>query len=62
MRTSEHTQLPIRLVGLSATLPNYKDVAKFMMAEERATFFFDNSYRPTPLQYEFYGLKNTNNT
>lgn len=61
MRTSEHTQLPIRLVGLSATLPNYNDVANFMMADAGSTFFFDESYRPTPLQYEFYGLKNMNN-
>ncbi len=61
MRTSEHTQLPIRLVGLSATLPNYGDVANFMMADKGATFFFDESYRPTPLTYEFYGLKNVNN-
>lgn len=61
MRTAEHTQQPVRLVGLSATLPNYKDVGRFVMAEKSGTFFFDESYRPTPLSYEFFGLKNVNN-
>lgn len=31
--TSAKTQKPIRIVGLSATLPNYEDVARFIGAD-----------------------------
>jgi replicative superfamily II helicase len=35
-----------RIVGLSATLPNYDDVATFLRVKpEKGLFFFDNSYR-----------------
>ena len=52
----QRRQVPLRIVGLSATLPNYMDVANFLKAES-GTFFFDGSFRPTPLAYEFYGIK-----
>ena len=45
----------VRLVGLSATLPNYKDVALFLRVE-KGLFFFDNSYRPIPLEQHFIGI------
>jgi replicative superfamily II helicase len=61
MMTSAKTQKPIRIVGLSATLPNYDDVARFIGAEGAGTFFFDSSYRPTPLKCGFYGIKNLGN-
>jgi replicative superfamily II helicase len=61
MMTSAKTQRPIRIVGLSATLPNYDDVAKFIGAEGAGTFYFDSSYRPTPLKCGFYGIKNYGN-
>lgn len=48
-------------MGLSATLPNYEDVARFIGAEGPGTFFFDASYRPTPLKCGFYGIKNLGN-
>jgi replicative superfamily II helicase len=47
----------IRILGLSATLPNYMDVADFIQAPEESTFYFDPSYRPTPLRCRFYGVK-----
>ena len=47
----------IRILGLSATLPNYIDVADFIQAPEDSTFYFDPSYRPTPLRCRFYGVK-----
>ena len=46
----------IRFVGLSATLPNYYDVADFLRVKE-GLFTFDSSYRATPLTMKFYGLK-----
>ena len=46
---------------MSATLPNYEDVARFIGAEGQGTFYFDSSYRPTPLKCGFYGIKNLGN-
>ncbi|QOU20005.1 hypothetical protein BRETT_004653 [Brettanomyces bruxellensis] len=47
----------VRLVGLSATLPNYEDVAEFLHVEERnGLFYFDQSYRPCPLAQQFIGI------
>jgi len=57
IRQIESTQELIRLVGLSATLPNYEDVAMFLRVKpEKGLFFFDNSYRPVPLQQQFIGI------
>jgi activating signal cointegrator complex subunit 3 len=61
MMTSAKTQKPIRIVGLSATLSNYEDLAKFIGADGQGTFYFDSSYRPTPLKCGFYGIKNLGN-
>lgn len=61
MMTSGKMQKAIRIVGLSATLPNYDDVAKFIGADGPGTFYFDSSYRPTPLKCGFYGIKNYGN-
>jgi replicative superfamily II helicase len=36
----------VRLVGLSATLPNFEDVASFLRVKaEKGLFYFDNSFR-----------------
>ena len=43
-------------MGLSATLPNYYDVADFLRVKE-GLFAFDSSYRATPLTMKFFGLK-----
>ena len=59
--TGFKNQKPIRIVGLSATLPNYQDVAEFIGADEQGTFYFDSSYRPTPLKCGFYGVKEESN-
>ncbi|CDR46896.1 CYFA0S26e01288g1_1 [Cyberlindnera fabianii] len=51
----------VRLVGLSATLPNYKDVARFLRVDEsKGLFFFDASYRPCPLAQQFIGITEKN--
>lgn len=51
----------IRIVGLSATLPNYKDVANFLSVNEKSgLFYFDQSYRPVPLALQFVGVSEPN--
>ena len=49
----------VRLVGLSATLPNYEDVGKFLRVGSAGLFFFDKSYRPVPLDQRFIGITET---
>ncbi|KAH8689942.1 putative DEAD/DEAH box helicase [Talaromyces proteolyticus] len=57
-RQVESTQSLIRIVGLSATLPNYIDVADFLKVNRMAgLFFFDQSFRPVPLEQHFVGVK-----
>lgn len=57
-RQVESTQSPIRIVGLSATLPNYIDVADFLKVNRMAgLFYFDASFRPVPLEQHFIGVK-----
>ena len=57
-RQVESTQSLIRIVGLSATLPNYIDVADFLKVNRMAgLFFFDQSFRPVPLEQHFAGVK-----
>lgn len=57
IRKIEHTGDPIRVVGLSATLPNYRDVGNFLRADpHEGVFHFDGSFRPCPLKQEFIGV------
>ncbi|KAK4697758.1 antiviral helicase SLH1, partial [Lecanoromycetidae sp. Uapishka_2] len=57
-RQVESTQSLIRIVGLSATLPNYVDVADFLKVNRMAgLFYFDASFRPVPLEQHFVGVK-----
>lgn len=47
----------MRILGLSATLPNYKDVATFLKVDiDKGLYFFDNSYRPVPLEQIYVGI------
>ncbi|KAJ7632741.1 putative RNA helicase [Roridomyces roridus] len=55
IRRMEQTSEYVRLVGLSATLPNYQDVATFLRVE-KGLFYFDASYRPCGLQQQFIGI------
>jgi replicative superfamily II helicase len=46
----ERYHVEVRIVGLSATLPNYPDVAQFLGVDlEKGLFFFDGRFRPIPL-------------
>ena len=57
IRRNEQTQLPVRLIGLSATLPNYQDVAVFLhVSPQKGIFYFDSTFRPCPLKQEFIGI------
>eukprot|EP01084_Bolivina_argentea_P006503 12342_1 len=57
MRQVETTQEMIRIVGLSATLPNFEDVAAFLrVPADEGLFYFDNSFRPIPLQQQYIGV------
>ena len=57
-RQVESTQSLIRIVGLSATLPNYVDVSDFLKVNRMAgLFYFDQSFRPVPLEQHFIGVK-----
>jgi activating signal cointegrator complex subunit 3 len=58
IRNVEASQQMSRLVGLSATLPNYKDVAEFLSVSlNKGMFVFDNRFRPVPLELCFVGIK-----
>mmetsp|Transcript_17985 Transcript_17985/g.30596 ORF Transcript_17985/g.30596 Transcript_17985/m.30596 type:complete len:2161 (-) Transcript_17985:3045-9527(-) len=57
LRLVEQKQKMVRIVGLSATLPNYKDVARFLRVDmQHGLFYFDNSFRPVPLDQTFIGV------
>ncbi|KAF1814790.1 Sec63-domain-containing protein [Eremomyces bilateralis CBS 781.70] len=57
-RQVESTQSLIRVIGLSATLPNFVDVADFLKVNRMTgLFYFDASFRPVPLEQHFLGVK-----
>ena len=53
---SENFGKDIRILGLSATLPNYKEVAQFLKVEKEGIFYFGNNYRPIPLEQNYVGV------
>ncbi|KAF5363477.1 hypothetical protein D9756_000504 [Leucocoprinus leucothites] len=58
LRQVESSQSVIRIVGLSATLPNFIDVAEFLsVSKYKGLFYFDSSFRPIPLKQHFLGIK-----
>ncbi|NXM99225.1 ASCC3 protein, partial [Sylvia borin] len=60
LRQVESTQSMIRILGLSATLPNYLDVATFLHVNPYiGLFYFDGRFRPVPLGQTFIGIKTT---
>lgn len=47
----------MRIVGLSATLPNYEDVAALLRVDpQQGLYYFDHTYRPVPLEQIFVGI------
>lgn len=54
----ESYQNNVRIVGLSATLPNYKDVARFLHVNlKTGLFYFDARFRPVPLRQTYIGVQ-----
>jgi replicative superfamily II helicase len=49
LKSIERLQSTVRLVGMSATAPNYIDVAMFLQVNKDNMFYFDSSFRPVPL-------------
>ncbi|XP_071957193.1 activating signal cointegrator 1 complex subunit 3-like [Antedon mediterranea] len=61
LRQVESSQSMIRIIGLSATLPNYLDVARFLNVNPYAgLFYFDGRFRPVPLGTTYIGIKTNN--
>uniref|UniRef100_A0A7E4USK6 MIF4G domain-containing protein n=1 Tax=Panagrellus redivivus TaxID=6233 RepID=A0A7E4USK6_PANRE len=61
-RRVQMSQHRVRIVGLSATLPNYVDVATFLGVDpEKGLFFFDGRFRPIPLAQTFIGCATVSN-
>lgn len=57
-KDSDNSQPNVRLVGLSATLPNCKDVAHFLQADlKEGLKVFGPEYRPVPLEQTFIAMK-----
>ena len=60
IRQSEQSREFVRIVALSATLPNYKDVALFLRVNlDRGLFHFGSKYRPVPLEQTYIGITAT---
>lgn len=58
LRQVESSQSMIRIVGLSATLPNFMDVADFLGVNRQVgMFYFDQSFRPKPLEQQLLGCR-----
>ena len=58
LRLVETSQEMCRIVGLSATLPNYKDVGNFLgVNPNTGLFFFGAEYRPVPLTQYYIGIQ-----
>lgn len=56
-RYVETSQRMVRIVGLSATLPNYQDVGSFLRVNPATgLFFFGSEFRPIPLDQTFVGV------
>jgi len=61
LRQVESSQSMVRLVGLSATLPNYEDVALFLRVNpSTGLFHFGSTARPVPLAQRFIGISKRN--
>mmetsp|Transcript_35097 Transcript_35097/g.59441 ORF Transcript_35097/g.59441 Transcript_35097/m.59441 type:complete len:2046 (+) Transcript_35097:92-6229(+) len=61
LRKVEASQQMCRIVGISATLPNYADVAIFLRVNPvSGLFYFGNEFRPVPLHQTYVGVTDSN--
>lgn len=60
LRQVVSSQSMIRIVGLSATIPNILDVADFLRVNRYiGLFYFDHGYKSVPISQTFIGVKAT---
>lgn len=62
LQFAEATCASIRCVALSATFPNFADIAEFLGVSKSNTFFFDSTFRPVPLEQTITGVGQTTGT
>ncbi|TBT99940.1 hypothetical protein CWI37_1164p0010, partial [Hamiltosporidium tvaerminnensis] len=51
-----------RIVGVSATVSNWKDFCNFLRVEKKDCYVYDERYRPIKIGYEFVETKGVNNS
>jgi replicative superfamily II helicase len=57
LRTPEkNDQTNLRIVALSATLPNVSDIGEWLNCSHENVHFFDDTFRPVPLDLHVLGL------
>lgn len=54
---SRRLQRKIRILGISATLPNAQDVAEFLRVSREHLHIFSTAYRPVPIRYSVIGTR-----
>ncbi|KAI5165421.1 activating signal cointegrator complex subunit 3 [Nematocida sp. AWRm78] len=52
----------MRIVGISATVPNYRDVAEFISAKEEHSYYFNYLFKEIPIKYSVIGIKKGSKT
>ncbi|SBS86872.1 RNA-helicase, putative [Plasmodium ovale curtisi] len=60
LRYSETSQSVRRIMAMSATLPNYKDVRDFLKVDSDMCFYFNEKYRSIQLEKTLYGIHEKN--
>jgi len=50
-------QKKVRIIGISATLPNAEDVAEFLEVKKQHLHTFSRAYRPVPIKYSIIGTR-----
>lgn len=56
-----HEDHHMRIVALSATLPNIADVGRWLHCDSEHTYYFDERFRPVPLRVLCFGYENKGN-
>ena len=51
----------LRVIALSATMPNFKEIAEWLEAKPNSTYFFDESFRPVKLYADVWYYKPADN-
>ncbi|KAH9385381.1 pre-mRNA-splicing helicase BRR2 [Nematocida major] len=50
----------MRIIGMSATVPNYRDISCLIGAKEKYAFYFGSACREVPVSYTVIGVKEKN--